>query len=131
MGEREQAFDDEETIDVYVIYEDPGHVKAIVEGMTTLAPARLRGVPETAQLLIAGSISIRILVRALIEWRQELRAKETLIVDWESGPESPDIYVVKTENPQYLVLRDHNGTDLHKLYDRPDEIAAAISALKG
>jgi hypothetical protein len=126
--------DDPETVNVVIAYRDEDHVEAIENGLAERAqPPRPRRGPiaESAQLLIAGSISIRILANGLIDWGR--RGKDTTIfVDARSEPGRIKIYPIKTPHVRRLVFLRRDGEEtVWPVDDAPAGVASEIEEFLG
>jgi hypothetical protein len=121
-------------LEIFVTARDEDHIEVIERGITERLdhPRPRRGpVSEHAQMLIAGSISVRILAAGLIDWGR--RAKDTTIfVDAQSEPPRIKIHAAKTPHVRRVVFLRRDGTEgVVAVDEEPANVASEVKALAG
>jgi hypothetical protein len=118
-------------VDFEITYCDPADITRIADGMlATFPPRRIHkpAIGEAPQLIVAGSIALRILVSGLIDWAQKLRGT-TIVVDATRAPGELVIRPVESRNVTRVIVV---GPDRREVFDltggKPDGVEDAMTA---
>lgn len=122
-------------VDIVVKYEEGDHVEPIVQGLTRrVPPPRIRDAAAAGDLIIAGSISIWVLVQALIAWRNHLKeqAKDQMLVLTQRSDDRFDLDKrLDTSRVGHILVVPRDGEVTWLDTDKgPEVVADSIRALR-